>query len=146
MNNGNVMEGLDPYINDNFYSLENIPKCNYFSTDEYLKIDLNRCFSVFNFNIRSFNRNFPSLTSFLEPNNMPGVLCLTETRFSCTNYVEISSYTGYHMTRDRVNPSGGVCLYVKFNFQSSKIDDLSVSNNTIEVCTVNVKCNGMDFF
>ena len=65
-----------------FFSENNYPECNYYSLSEFNSIYDKKYLSLMNCNIRSFNKNFDSLSSVFQNENLPSIFCLTETRFS----------------------------------------------------------------
>ena len=70
---------------------------------------------------------------------MPSALCLSETRFSSSHTENISGYDSYHTTRNSETPAGGISMFIRQNFVSNMVCELSYCNQTIEVCTVNVR-------
>ena len=89
-----------------------------------------------NSNVRSFNRNFDLLNSVFYDKNLPSIFCLTETRFSPSTLQDISGYNSFHTIRDTNTPSGGISLFSIDSLNASKIESLSYSNSTIEICTI----------
>ena len=131
-----IFNDIDPDNNYELFINSNAGRCSYFSLDHYLeKLSSNNSVSIVNYNLRSFNRNFESFFACFDGTKEPSILNLTETRFSSSNVSNIFGYEGHHTIRDRASPSGGISIYVKKKFRSKKIDDLSYSNDTIEVCT-----------
>ena len=99
MNNSNN-DSIDPDLNYDFYSGCNEAQCKYYSLSEYLNLGSDKSVSILNYNIRSFERNFDSFASGFYPNELPNIICLTETWFSVNEASEIPGYTGYHMIRE----------------------------------------------
>ena len=128
-----------------FFSGAQSNLCNYFTPEEYKLLDLNNL-SIVSHNIRSFNKNIDSLLGIFSPDFMPSVLCLSETRFSCNQSTNISGYDSYHTTRNSENPSGGISIFVSKSLTSYMVENLSYSNQTIEVCTVNIRVASTDIF
>ena len=87
----------------------------------------------------SFNTRFDSLATCFSPINPPTVLCITETRFSSHRTDDISGYQSFHTIRNSATPAGGVSIYVANNISARKILNLSFCNDTIEICTVEIK-------
>ena len=134
-----IFNDVDPDNNYELFMHSNAGRCSYLSLDHYLeKLSSNNSVSIVNYNLRSFNRNFESFFACFDGTKEPSILNLTETRFSSSNVSNIFGYEGHHTIRDRASPSGGISIYVKKKFRSKKIYDLSYSNDTIEVCTVEV--------
>ena len=90
---------------------------------------------IVNCNLRSFKRNFATLSSAFYNCNLPSVLCLTETRFSSQSMTNISGYNAFHTIRDGETPAGGISLIIKDIIKPRIINSLSYSNTTIEICT-----------
>ena len=89
-----------------------------------------------NCNVRSFNRNFDTLYSIFPNDNLPSVFCLTETHFTPYTLQNISGYDSFHTLRYTDTASGGISIFVNDNLNGKKIDSLSYSNETIEICAV----------
>ena len=127
---------VDPDRNYDFFSANNHPQCKYFSVPEYNSLLSSNPISIVNSNIRSFNRNFVTLNSMFAENNLPSIFCLTETRFSPSTVQDIPGYVSFHTLRDSDTPSGGVSLFIDESFNATKINSLSFSNSTIEICSI----------
>ena len=97
--------------------------------------------SIINHNIRSFNHNFDSLLTCFAPDKLPSIFCLSETRFSTNRMENIEGYNCFHTVRNSNTPAGGISLFIQKNLSSIKIDELSFSNDTIEICTVQTEIN-----
>ena len=136
-----VVHDADPDVHYDFFSDNNINSCQYYSLPDYCNINNNKSISIINHNIRSFNRNFDSLLTCFSPDNLPSILCLTETRFSHNNIENIPGYESFHTVRNSETPAGGISLFVSNEICSKKIETLSFSNNTIEICTVDINFN-----
>ena len=130
------MFDIDPDDNYDFFSSNTHPKCKYYTVSEYNNLISSNSLCLVNSNIRSFNRNFDTLSSVFSDNKMPSIFCLTETRFSASTLQNISGYDSFHTLRNTDTPSGGISIFVKENLKATKIDKLSYCNSTIEVCTV----------
>ena len=50
----------------------------------------------------------------------------------------ISNYNSFHTIRNSDHAAGGISLFVIDKIKAKKIDNLSYSNNTIEICTVEI--------
>ena len=142
MNINNLFNDADPDINYNFFTESNNLDCKYFSLEEYLEnLSSNKFLSIFSHNIRSFGRNFECLSGAFDDYSLPCIMHFSETRFKSNLTDIIEGYDGHHVVRDRNSPSGGTSIYVRNDIDSKKIDSLSYSNATIEVCTVEVSFN-----
>ena len=89
-----------------------------------------------NSNVRSFNRNFDTLYSIFPNDNLPSVFCLTETHFTPYTLQNISGYDSFHTLRYTDTASDGISIFVNDKLTGKKIDYLSYSNKTIEICAV----------
>ena len=106
----------DPEYNYEFFSNDYDHSCRYLNVSEYNdKFDINSL-SLVNNNVRSFNRNFSTLGAAFYGDNLPSILCLTETRFSYNNLSEINGYKAFHTIRPSDTPAGGISLFVKDTF------------------------------
>ena len=135
---------FDPDLNYDFYA-ENLSNvCNYVSLQEYLSSsNVKQSISIINYNIRCFEKKFPSFSCGFDTDKMPKILCLTETWFSSDSTSDIPCYMAYHVTRDA--RSGGVSIYVNDLFNSRQLIEFSYATPTIEVCTVEVSVNNCVF-
>ena len=75
-------------------------------------------------------------------NSLPEIIILTETWFKIETIQNIDGYTSYHTVRD-LGRSGGVSIFVKNSIESTQIDELCISNSTIEICTIKFKINNV---
>ena len=118
--------------------------CKYYSIEQYLALTNNNdnYFSLINYNVRSFSRNFDTFFGCFESGTLPCGFALTETRFTANKTSDIPNYNGFHTTRICHTPSGGISVFIRKDFRSNKIDSLSYSNLSIEICTVEVFVNG----
>ena len=64
---------------------------------------------------------------------------MTETHFTSLSQQNISGYDPFHTIRDSETASGGISLFFAKNLNAKKIECLSFSNSTIEVCTAEFK-------
>ena len=51
----------------------------------------------------------------------------------------ISGYDSFHTIRNSETPAGGISLFVSNHINARKIESLSYCNNTIEICTIELK-------
>ena len=72
------------------------------------------------------------------------LLILTETRFSRVCKSDIDNYTGWHSVRE-LGGGGGVSIYCCSRLFSNQLTDLSLVNDSIEVCTITVKVSNRVF-
>ena len=133
-----ILDILDPdihYLGGLFDSIEASQQSLYVNVEEMNNlISKHRNYlSFLNYNIRSFNANSDSFFSmFSNQNNIPNILCLTETWFKTDFTQEIEGYSSNHVIRTS-SRSGGVSLYVRneINFQS--ISNFCRADNNIEI-------------
>ena len=139
----NFTDDLNPDLNYDLF-LQSVEACPYVTIDEYCKKQSSTTsFSIINYNIRSFNKNFDSFSSSFSAKFLPNIFCLTETWFSDGQVSEIPGYMGFHVTRD--GRSGGVSIYVKEGFGSCMLNDLPYASETIEVCSVELNIKQESF-
>ena len=93
--------------------------------------------TVFNQNIRSFNKNLDPFLCMFSEDHMPDVFIFSETWHDLNSPVFIPGFTGYHTIRN-TGRSGGVSIFVRNDFSSCKIDELSFSSISLEICTVKI--------
>ena len=116
-----IIHDADPDAHYDFFSNPNNNSCQYYSLPDYFNLSNNGSLSIINHNIRSFNRNFDSLLTCFAPDNLPSILCLTETRFSHDKIENIPGYESFHTVRNSETPAGGISLYVSNEICSKKI-------------------------
>ena len=131
---------IDPDVN--LFNINNQP-CNYFSLEDFNKASLshsiyNSC--LLNYNIRSFHAqgrkaNFESLLSSLA--SYPSFIVLTET-WNTTDNILLCNLEGYHVEHTfRVSSvGGGVSIFCLNEFKIEKLNELSLCNDFIETCTI----------
>ena len=95
-------------------------------------------------NIRSINCNLDKLLCIFNENNMPDVFVLSETWFDGFSPSIVPGYVGYHSVR--IGRSGGVSVYVKHQIPSSKIEEHSFTDESLEICTVKISFNAKHMF
>ena len=117
-------------------------ECIYYSHESFneaFRDESNGKLFILHHNIRSFSRNFDELSVVLGDLvvDFP-VLVFSETWFGAEKLLSIDGYTGYHSFRnDKIG--GGVSVYVKSSFVSSKIEAMTVNNDLLETCAVEIK-------
>ena len=103
-------------------------------------------FSFFSYNVRSYNANSDSLFSlFHDYFSYPDVLSLTETWFQEHTTEDISGYNSYHTIRT-LGRSGGVSVFIKNHLKSRLISQCCISNENIEICSVEICINDVIVF
>ena len=142
----NIIDNIDPdenYFDHIFPSINASEQSKYFTSSQFNSLCLQypNSITILNFNIRSFTKNSNLLFASFDPNFIPEILVLTETWFTDNNIQNIPGYNSYHTLRIG-RSSGGVSIYVKDSFISSKIVELCISNLSIELCAVEVVIGG----
>ena len=139
-----LLTDLDPDMNYfSNYITENCQCTNFDSIDDYLtfnstSLNDNGFLTVFSQNICSFNSHLDDFLILFPENAMPDVFVFSETWHDPLIPILIPGYTGFHTTRQG-RRSGGVSIFVKDNFTTSQILELSYADNTIEICSVQIK-------
>ena len=137
---------IDP--DDNHFEIfESNMNTPYLTISEYNAHNMHQNSSLifYNFNIRSYNANSDLLLStFQNTSKLPKILVLTETWFNVIGE-ELEGFHGYRTIRTS-NRGGGVSIYVNRDMSSKLIQNLSLCNSTIEVCTVQIIGNGFNIF
>ena len=111
------------------YNLENNEDCYNISTNNIL---------VFQFNIRSFSKNFDEFAVLIDRfTSLPHILIFTETWLSPTFTCSIDGFKVYHTYRS-VRKGGGVSIYVRQDLESRPLSQLSVVTEVLEICAVQV--------
>ena len=97
--------------------------------------------TILNQNIRSFDKNFDEFSVYFQ-NYLTkiDVITFSETWFNDSICSPIPFYDGYHTVRP-IRKGGGVSIYVKNGYRSSKLNKLSGIYSTFEVCATVIKIN-----
>ena len=90
------------------------------------------------------NCNLDKLPCIFDENNMPDAFILTETWYDGSSPIIIPGYIGYHSIR--IGRSGGVSVFVKNQIPSSKVDEHSYTNESLEICTIKISHNAKHLF
>ena len=145
MLDNDILNNVDPDVNllDQFYDSPNdVNQSSYYTIQKFVdKFNTNNRerFSLCNFNIRSYNANSELFLSKLSTFDMEfSALILTETRFNEFNVRDINGYLGHHTVRS-TGYGGGVSVYCIDKLNSSKLSEISYSDDVIECCTVRMK-------
>ena len=149
----NFLESIDPddnYFNNFFACTDQNIQSDYFSVDKLNGVfngNNNQNFFLVNCNIQSFQAKYDALMCTLQSlDYAPSILILTETwldsnKALCAN---IDAYTAFHVTRPTAI-GGGVSIFVCSDISARKLDDISFSNITIEILTVELRLNDYIF-
>ena len=65
-------------------------------------------------------------------------MCFTETWFKQDSIAEITGYNSFHSCRNEDKIGGGVSIYIKLDFKSALLSDISFVSDVIETCSVKV--------
>ena len=135
----NYFDNLFPFINSTEQS-------KYVTLSEFNSFNnpSSKFLTILSFNIRSFNANSNLFFAQFDQFFLPEVLIFSETWFTEDNIQEIPGYNSYHTLRVG-SRSGGVSVYIKDCYLSSKIETLCVSNSIIELCSVDVVIGGVNW-
>ena len=146
-----VFESIDPEINALVPGSET---CKYFTLNEYRLFfsqsspTKNFEFQLVNYNIRSFHSNHNSFEATLETfPDLPKFIILTETwnKINTVDLCKLSGFVGHHVYRPDQRRGGGVSVFCRDDFDSSKIENLSVVQNHFESCVIKVILDGSKY-
>ena len=87
-------------------------------------------------NIRSFNHNLDTFLCLFDNIEMPDFFIFSETWHDSNTPVMIPGYKSYHTIRP--GRSGGISIFIKNNINSCHVENLSFTNDSIEICTVKI--------
>ena len=146
-------EYIDPDINyfqPIYSSFNKVNLSSYYTIDQLNQTEFCKNPSTFllNFNIRSFYANIDAFKVFISSLIVsPQILILTETWLTKDN-VEFCSIEGYnpHHTIRSVGRSGGVSVFTADHLNTKYVSELSISNETIESCTISIKSENYELF
>lgn len=126
-------------LNNSEDDMPEIP-CNYYETEELTNLmNEEDKLIIFHLNIRSFNKNYDSLSLMLNNiNRKIDVIVLTETWFIEGMCGSIEGYVGHHSVR-RSKMGGGVSVYIRCGLTSIKLPDTSTVEECGEICTVELR-------
>ena len=136
------LDQYDPDLNI-FNDISSDDNCKTYTISEFNASNMNQnCFSLLNYNIRSFNMNHVALESLIDSLNVHfQCIVLTET-WNDHNTIDICSltnYCGFHTFRP-VNhvysKGGGVTILCDDYFTVKRNDSLCKCNEHIETCVV----------
>ena len=146
-----LLDDIDP-DNNFFDELNQNLSCNnskFISIDDYNNFSVileDNCLTLMSYNIRSFCANSEIfLGMFINDKSKPDIFVISETWFNEDNVQSLLGYSGYHTFRIG-RRSGGVSIYVKNALTSFRVDDLCISNDEIELCTVKLKIDNQFIF
>ena len=134
------LNDLDP--DQNFFN-EHDYTSNYYTISEFnTKFEdlLEGNYLILNENIRSFKTNGEHFKTFLASLKLsPSFIILSETWNTRNNHdlCNLETYRGFHTYRSNML-SGGISVFTKDELVAKKIDSMSICNELIESCTVQV--------
>ena len=101
--------------------------------------------SILSFNIRSMSKNFDEFKIFLATCQIPfSIICLQETWAKDETEENLSlkyplpGYECHHVPREYDQRGGGICVYVKLDFDFQVKKDMTYSNEHIEMQVVEI--------
>ena len=98
-------------------------------------------FNIFSYKIRSFNANHKTLFCLFDnPSNYSKILVISETWFNVDNVHETQNYNSYHIMRTS-GRSSEMSVFVKSFITSTRISELSIVDDLIEITAVDIKLN-----
>ena len=99
---------------------------------------------IFHQNIRSFNKNYDFLSSFVEGiKTTIDIIVLSETWFSEDLKCDIDGYNSFHSYRTS-KVGGGVSIYVRSGIGVYTISDKCIISDDVESCVVEIICGDND--
>ena len=116
---------------------------NYNLTTKLLKLSYT---SILHVNARSMQKNFDKLKYLLQCLPKPSdIIAVTETWFlqHTKHMYELDGYKSFHVFRT-VREHGGVSIYVRNSLQSVSIQQFCTINESIEMCTVQLKATNLN--
>ena len=109
----------------------------------YTESEIDQCvfrdnFNIIHHNIRSFNANYDEFEILFDESFKNLSVCtFTETWFCSDSCTDIDGFSSYHTFRsDR--KGGGVSVFVRQNFKSRKLQNISFVKPHIETCIVEI--------
>ena len=147
-----MLQNIDPddnFFNDVYSGLSQHKVSPYYNIEQF-----NRTFdngtstiNIFSMNVRSFNRNGEMCTSLLGSLYCPpNIIVLSETWLEagdqCTS--DIEGYTAFHTIREQ-GRSGRVSVYIDETMSVRPIIEITLCNDCIETCVVEVSSSTETF-
>jgi hypothetical protein len=145
-----ILHDIDPdenFLNNIFPSLDNINQSEYYTIERYnSKFSNSTDLTAFHCNVRSYRANVDYFdTLFNSLYKTPEIIIYTETWLSNESkmFASYEGYKSFHTVRN--GRGGGVSIFVDEQYRVMEICELSVCNETIESCVVEVQCDGDKF-
>ena len=142
---------IDPDINHEFYTnlgSDRLHSCEYFTLSQYENISKSQTnsISLLSYNIRSFNTNGSTFQAMIQ--SLSGdfdVITLSETWCTPTTVglCNLDGYRGFHVYRVGTR-SGGISVFVREHYRTSKLANLDFCSETIECNAVIVKVRNIE--
>ena len=137
------MTNLDP--DSHYFGERNYSENSYLTLREFnLKFSATNGLTILTVNIRSYFRNIDSYLAFIHSLEvLPDILVMTESWLTSENVhlANINGYNSFHTLRLSGRRSGGVSIFGRKNLNCEKLDNLCISNGTIECCCVRLFIN-----
>ena len=145
-------DDLDPgmlALNEMYGHLNFDAMSNYITLDSYNKTNPSdgNVISIFHFNIRSLEYNLVHLEALLGSMlQSPDIIAITETWLNSENMncYSLDGYDSYHVVREK-GKHGGVSIFIKDSLNYENIEDFTFLNSLIEICTVRLTINNIDY-
>ena len=148
--NNNYLVNIDPDLEiiDQISPQNDINECSqYYQVKQFNELStpdhLN--FSLLNHNIRSFSKNGEAFEALLESmTKKPKFIVVTETwnNESIAQLCQLEGYSGHHVFRNNIvtrgGVGGGVSIFAENIFNTNKIDELCICDQTIEICSLRI--------
>ena len=142
------LQDIDPddnMINSVYRSLASTDQSLYYTIEKYNQV-FSQCKGIkfLHANIRSYNANILNFDGILGSlAHMPEVFCLSETWLNSNNADSTSykGYNGHHVVRPGNGRGGGVSVFVDSSLCSTKLEEVSFCDYSIETCAVKVSLN-----
>ena len=116
-----------------YYNIENYNLYTTALAKDYL--------NILHINIRSFQKNFDNLISFIKcfP-KPPDIIAVTETwlKESTQHLYQLDGYVSHHIYRT-TREHGGVTFFINNDYHAELIQDFTFVNDDLEICTIKLK-------
>ena len=132
--------------NNSFNYLKSVCSAKCFYTESINNKILQNKLNILYLNIRSLGKNLEHLTLLLESqlknNNIIHILAFCETWLTLNKYIlPLNNYTFVGKNSIRKSGIGGVCFYIHNTLNYNIVEQLSFSNNCLEIITMDLITN-----
>ena len=103
--------------------------------------------NIIHLNSRSLPRNIEHITAFLNSLTVaPDILTITETWLNKFNkhFFQLPGYNSFHLIRP-TRAHGGVTIYISENIHCEQLQEITISNNSIEINSVKLTDNASTY-